>query len=185
MCCGTGDMVFSFIKAQPNLKKIIGCDFSGAMLDIAAKKQARIGKSTAITTDISWLARDCLDSGLEDESFDIISCAFGVRNMSDLKKGLAEMYRLVKGDGRVCILEFSLPDNIVIRWIYLFYFRFILPILAGVITGKFGAYRYLIGSVIKWNKQIDLENELLKAGFTEVSSHKHTFAVAATYIGHK
>ena len=185
MCCGTGDMVFSFVKIQPGLKTIIGCDFSSEMLNIAGKKQARIDKSGAVTTKIRWLNRDCLDTGLEDESFDIISCAFGVRNMSELGKGLAEMYRLVKSGGRVCILEFSLPDNIIIREVYLFYFCFIFPILAGVITGRFKAYCYLVGSVIKWQKEINLDDELLKAGFARVSNHKHTFALATTYLGYK
>ena len=185
MCCGTGDIVFISVKTQPGLKTIIGCDFSNEMLNIAEKKQARIDKSGAITSKISWLNRDCLDTGLDDESFDIITCAFGVRNMSELGKGLAEMYRLVKSGGRVCILEFSLPENVIIRWWYLFYFRFILPILAGIITGRFKAYRYLVESVIKWEKQINLENELLKAGFVEVSNYKHTFGLATTYLGHK
>ena len=185
MCCGTGDMVFSFVRTQPDLETIIGCDFSSEMLNLAEKKQARIDKSGDIKTNIRWLNRDCLVTGLEDESFDIISCAFGVRNMSELGKGLAEMYRLLKNNGRVCILEFSLPENIIIRRVYLFYFCFILPILADVITGRFRAYNYLVSSVIKWNKQINLEKELLKAGFEKVASHKHTFGLATTYLGRK
>lgn len=185
MCCGTGDMVFTFIKTQPNLKKIIACDFSSEMIDLAEKKQARLEKTTPITANIQWLDRDCLETGLEDNSFDIISCAFGVRNIPDLKKALAEMNRLVKNDGRICILEFSLPDNIAIRWSYLCYFRFIFPILAGLITGKFQAYRYLVSSVIKWNEHINLENELSNAGFTKITKHKHTFALATTYLARK
>jgi demethylmenaquinone methyltransferase/2-methoxy-6-polyprenyl-1,4-benzoquinol methylase len=178
-------MVFTFLKAQPHLKMVTGCDFSDEMIKLAEKKQASIGKSFAGATTICWLRRDCLETGLEDETFDIISCAFGVRNMADLKKGLAEMHRLLKPGGKVCILEFSLPHNTVIRLAYLFYFRYVLPIFAALITGRFKEYNYLVTSVIKWRKQIDLHNELLQSGFAEVDEFKHSFGLAATYLAYK
>ena len=185
MCCGTGDMVFAFLKAQPHLKMPTGCDFSEEMLKLAEKKQAAIGKSLAGIATIRWLRRDCLETALEDETFDIISCAFGVRNMADLKKGLTEMHRLLKPGGKVCILEFSMPRNTVIRLAYLFYFRFILPVFAAIITGRFKEYNYLVTSVIKWCKQIDLHNELLLSGFAEVVELKHSLGLAATYLACK
>jgi len=185
MCCGTGDLVFAFIKAQPHLKMITGCDFSNEMVTIAERKQSAITTQTP-ATPIQWLRGDCLDTGLENETFDIISCAFGVRNMESLKKGLAEMHRLLKPGGKVCILEFSLPSNLVIRLLYLFYFRFILPVFAGLITGaKIKEYKYLVTSVMKWHKEIDLPAELLAIGFTEVAAYKHTFGLATTYLAVK
>ncbi len=163
----------------------VGCDFSDEMIKLAEKKQASIGKSFAGATTICWLTRDCLKTGLEDETFDIISCAFGVRNMANLKKGLAAIHRLLNPGVNFCILEFSLPHNTVIRLAYLFYFRYVLPIFAALITGRFKEYNYLVTSVIKWRKQIDLHNELLQSGFTEVDEFKHSFGLAATYLAYK
>jgi len=185
MCCGTGDLLFAFVKAQPHLKMITGCDFSDEMISIAEKKQAKIS-TPAMAISIRWLRHDCLDTGLEDETFDVISCAFGVRNMANLKAGLAEMYRLLKPGGKVCILEFSLPSNPVIRMVYLFYFRFILPIFAAIITGaKTKEYKYLVTSVMKWHRQVDLSNELARSGFSEVTEFKHSFGLATTYLAGK
>jgi demethylmenaquinone methyltransferase/2-methoxy-6-polyprenyl-1,4-benzoquinol methylase len=185
MCCGTGDMVFTFLKAQPHLKTPAGCDFSDEMVKLAEKKQVCIGRSLTGAAAIRWLRRDCLKTELEDETFDIISCAFGVRNMADLKKGLAEMHRLLKPGGKVCILEFSLPRNTVIRLAYLFYFRYILPIFAALITGKFTEYKYLVSSVMRWHKEIKLCDELAGAGFGEVAEFKHSFGLATTYLACK
>jgi demethylmenaquinone methyltransferase / 2-methoxy-6-polyprenyl-1,4-benzoquinol methylase len=185
MCCGTGDLVFGFMKAQPHLKMITGCDFSDEMISLSEKKQARISTLPKTETAINWLRRDCLETGLEDETFDIVSCAFGVRNMTNLQKGLTEMYRLVKRGGKICILEFSLPGNTAIRLVYLFYFRFILPVFAALITGRLKEYKYLVTSVMKWHEHINLPNELLQIGFAEVTEYKHSFGLATTYLAYK
>lgn len=178
-CCGTGDFAFSFAKHAPNLKTITACDFSNAMIKIANKKR----KPNA--AKIRWLVADCLKTPFEDDSFDIVSCAFGVRNLADLNAGLTEMHRLLRPGGCACILEFSLPRNPVMRKLYLLYLMYLLPLFAGIITAKFTAYKYLAGSVKHWSENIDLKKELAAAGFSAINAAKMTFGVVSVYIAHK
>lgn len=180
MCCGTGDLVLAFAKVQPLLKSIIGCDFSEEMLYLAKEKGAKLSD-----LDIQWRYQDCLNTNFDNNSFDIISCAFGIRNMADLQKGLAEMHRLLKPSGKVCILEFSLPMNPVIRQLYLLYFRFVLPMITTVITKNTQAYEHLTKSVIKWDAEINLQEELQTAGFENIQIHPHTFGLATTHLAQK
>jgi len=184
MCCGTGDFAFAFAGA--GVGRITGCDFSPEMIELAAIKEAGFKhqrKHAAV--EMNWLVCDCTATGLEAESFDIVSCAFGVRNLADLPAGLKEMHRLLRPGGRVCILEFSLPKNTVIRAIYLPYFRWIMPVLGGLISGDYGAYRYLAGSVRRWDRDVDLGEGLCKAGFRGVVARPLTFGIATVHTAHK
>ena len=184
MCCGTGDFAFAFARA--GIGRITGCDFSSEMIELAGTKESRFKrrrKQPAV--DMDWQVCDCTATEFESESFDIVSCAFGVRNIADLSAGLKEMYRLLHPGGGVCILEFSLPKNAVIRAAYLPYFRWILPVLGGLISGDYGAYRYLAESVRRWDRQVNLAAELYKAGFREIVVRPLTFGIAAVHVGHK
>jgi demethylmenaquinone methyltransferase/2-methoxy-6-polyprenyl-1,4-benzoquinol methylase len=125
---------------------------------------------------------DCTATDFEDGSFDIISCAFGVRNMANPQKGLREMHRLLRPGGRACILEFTLPKNLLIRALYMVYFRWILPLIGGVISGKLSAYRYLADSVCKWAEEVDLAGQLKEAGFDSVEVRPLSFGIAALYL---
>ncbi|MCD6395484.1 MAG: bifunctional demethylmenaquinone methyltransferase/2-methoxy-6-polyprenyl-1,4-benzoquinol methylase UbiE [Planctomycetes bacterium] len=186
MCCGTGDFAFAFARGCADTGRITGCDFSPEMIELAGTKESRFkrrGKYAAV--DMDWQVCDCTATEFESESFDIVSCAFGVRNMADLSAGLKEMHRLLRPGGGVCILEFSLPKNAVIRAAYLPYFRWILPVLGGLISGDYGAYRYLAESVRRWDRQVYLGSELHKAGFREVVARPLTFGIATVHVGHK
>ena len=184
MCCGTGDFAFAFARA--GVGRITGCDFSPEMIELAGIKESKFKRRVKYAdVDIEWQVCDCMATGLESESFDIVSCAFGVRNIADLSAGLKEMYRLLRRGGRVCVLEFSLPKNAVIRAVYLPYFRWILPVLGGLISGDYGAYRYLAESVRRWDRGVDLAAELHKAGFREIVVRPLTFGIATVYVGHK
>ncbi|MBN1456371.1 MAG: bifunctional demethylmenaquinone methyltransferase/2-methoxy-6-polyprenyl-1,4-benzoquinol methylase UbiE [Sedimentisphaerales bacterium] len=186
MCCGTGALTNAFIKEQAKLKRIVGCDFSKTMIEFARKKQKElIKKGKPGVENIQWQQVDCLATGLEEESFDIVSCAFGLRNMVDLNAALKEMRRVLRENGRVCILEFSLPSNVLMRWGYLLYFKFVLPFMGGLISGKFGAYRYLVNSVRKWDSDVDLAGELQYAGFTDVQILPLSLGIARVYIAYK
>ena len=186
MCCGTGDVAIAFSQAQPGLKRVVGCDFSRIMVEFAMRKQAKLTKSGELEYEnFQWCEGDCLATEFADESFDVVSCAFGVRNMVDLEAALKEMHRVLKPDGRVCILEFSLPANILLRWGYLLYFNFVLPIIGGAISGKFAAYRYLVTSVRKWDREVDLEGALKKAGFDDVKILPLTLGIAKIHIASK
>ena len=179
VCCGTGDFAFSFAKNCPKLEKIIACDFSSVMIEIAKVKQRKI------PADIEWFVANCISTGFDDSSFDIISCGFGVRNLIDLKAGLTEMHRLLGPGGRTCILEFSMPKNILFRLIYLFYLNIIVPLLGGLITGKYKAYKYLAKTVKHFCETIDLKKELAAAGFREITAKSLTAGIVTIYIGGK
>ncbi|RKY08623.1 MAG: dimethylmenaquinone methyltransferase [Planctomycetota bacterium] len=186
MCCGTGDFAFAFARARADTGRITGCDFSPEMIELAGIKESKFKrrrKYAAVAMD--WRVCDCAATEFETESFDIVSCAFGVRNMADLSAGLEEMYRLLRPGGRVCILDFSLPKNAVIRAAYLPYFRWILPVLGGLISGDYSAYRYLAESVRRWDRQVDIAALLHKAGFREVVARPLTSGIATVHVGHK
>jgi demethylmenaquinone methyltransferase/2-methoxy-6-polyprenyl-1,4-benzoquinol methylase len=133
---------------------------------------------------IEWVVADCCKTEFADGSFDIVSCGFGVRNMEDLPKGLRQMYRVLGQGGRACILEFSLPKTWFTRLIYRIYLGKVLPIVAGLVTGRFEAYRYLARTVASWDEQIDMAEELKAAGFSRVDAKKLSFGIATVYIAY-
>lgn len=181
MCCGTGDFAIAFTKFENGPKKITCCDFSGEMIAGAERKFAKLKPNL----EVSFSKQDCTATDFADGSFDVISCGFGVRNMADLDKGLGEMYRLLAGGGKVCILEFTLPKNIIIRFGYLAYFRFVLPLIGAALTGDMGAYRYLVSSVRNWDKNVDLPKRLEDAGFEMVTVKPVSMGIACIYVARK
>ena len=181
MCCGTGDLAFAF--GRGGVGHVTGCDFSAEMVELAKIKQDKLGRRNKTGDAVfEWQVGDCTATEFEDGSFDIISCAFGVRNMANLQKGLREMHRLLRPGGRVCILEFTLPKNLLVRALYMVYFRWVLPLIGGIISGKLGAYRYLADSVCRWDREIDLAGELTAAGFERVEVKPLSFGISAIHI---
>ena len=176
MCCGTGDVAFSFSKYCSGLR-IVGCDFSKEMLELARRKNGG--------SDIEWCVADCISTDFPEGKFDVVSCAFGVRNFADLQSGLREMHRVLKIDGRACIVEFSLPPVRAIRWFYLLYFKWVVPIVGGIVGGDMKAYRYLSKSVLKWDRDVDLRGELADAGFGKVVARRLSFGIATFYSAYK
>jgi len=176
MCCGTGDVAFAFAKYRDGLR-IVGCDFSEEMVKFAR------GKKTG--GDIEWKVGDCCSTDFADGEFDIVSCAFGVRNFADLGAGLREMNRILKSGGRACILEFSLPSIKVFRWAYLLYFKWVLPLVGGIISGDRQDYQYLVDSVLKWDREVDPARELREAGFDDIAMKRLSFGIATIHIAHK
>jgi demethylmenaquinone methyltransferase/2-methoxy-6-polyprenyl-1,4-benzoquinol methylase len=177
-CCGTGDLAFAFAEKDNPPTEIVGCDFSQEMLDIAKKKSPD-------QTKFSWLRCDCTAIPLPDGTFDIASCAFGLRNIPDWRAALKEMYRLLRPGGRVCILEFSLPKAPILRSIYLFYFCKLLPRAAGFFSGQPGAYKHLSDSVCRWHNTVDLVQELTNAGFSDITATPLTLSVAVVFTAKK
>ncbi|MBE0537211.1 MAG: bifunctional demethylmenaquinone methyltransferase/2-methoxy-6-polyprenyl-1,4-benzoquinol methylase UbiE [Phycisphaerae bacterium] len=179
MCCGTGDLTLAFTRAGAN---VVGCDFSPDMVELAALKETRLrARGKLPDTPITWRIDDCTATGFDAQSFDIVSCAFGVRNMADHSAGVAEMHRLLRPGGTVCILEFSLPTNPIVRAAYLTYFRWIMPLVGGLITGRTAAYRYLRDSVRKWHENVDLAAELRSAGFENIQAAPLTLGITTLY----
>jgi demethylmenaquinone methyltransferase/2-methoxy-6-polyprenyl-1,4-benzoquinol methylase len=163
LCCGTGDMIRTFAAHDPAPRLIIGADFSAQML--------AGGRYDGIDTPIQLLRADALRLPFADQSVDVISCAFGVRNFQDLGAGLREMRRVLRADGRVVILEFAAPDNPVIRWGHRLYCETVLPRLGQWISrDRTGAYTYLPRSIRTFERRAEMVARLAEAGFSSVTT---------------
>jgi demethylmenaquinone methyltransferase / 2-methoxy-6-polyprenyl-1,4-benzoquinol methylase len=181
LCCGTGDLLFAFAheasKSRSNAgAQLIGADFALPMLDLAQRKNSQRCEVAA------FLAADALALPFADSSFDLISAAFGFRNLTNYKNGLREMRRLLRPGGALAILEFCEPERGLLAMLYRFYFRRILPKIGGAISGSGDAYSYLPGSVEKFPRPDILKNWMEEAGFTNVEYERWTCGVVALHI---
>ena len=177
LCCGTGDMTFALRRRANNGKpQIIGADFSHAMLQRAAVK----GKGT----ELKWIEADALRLPFPDSHFDLITAAFGFRNLADYDAGLREMVRLLRPGGECGILDFGEPSGLLGK-LYRIYFKRILPAIGTVISGVQGPYKYLPASVERFPAPDEMLDRMRQAGFREASWRPYTFCVAGLYRGMK
>ena len=179
VACGTGD--FSIAANKAGVKKVIGVDISENMVAVGCKKVRERG----LEQQIELMAGDSENLEFPDGHFDAVTVAFGVRNFEHLEKGLTEMQRVLKPDGKVIILEFSMPEHFPMKQLYKFYFRYILPWIGGLISGNKGAYTYLPESVMKFPQGKQFLSILESCGFRNTNRKKLTFGIASLYIGYK
>jgi len=180
IACGTGDLSLTLAEANPTVS-VVAADFSEGMVAIGKEKILKRG----LATRISITTGDALAITHDDESFDGVTCAFGVRNFADLERGLTEMARVLKPGGRMVILEFTTPRNRLIGLFYRLYFTRILPILGGLISGKKSAYTYLPDTVYAFPKPPELVALLEKVGLEQVSYRPLTFGISCIHTGLK
>jgi demethylmenaquinone methyltransferase/2-methoxy-6-polyprenyl-1,4-benzoquinol methylase len=174
VACGTGDLAIRFARAGKEGKQVIGIDFTYEMLPIARRK----------TGKIAWLNGDALALPLADACCDVVSIAFGIRNVADPAAACREFRRVLRPGGRLIILEFSLPSLAPLRAMYNFYFRKVLPRTATWISGdKTGAYQYLPESVNTFIDRAAMMRMMTDAGFTQVSQHPMTCGICVCYRG--
>ena len=181
LATGTGDLLISVLRRNPNITEAVGLDISENMLALCRDRIAKY----KLTDRASLVRSDAADSGLPDESFDVVTMGFGIRNMPDAFKTLCEINRLLKQDGTVLILEFSIPSNRIIRKCYLLYLRNFVPMLGRVLSGDKNAYRYLNTSVEKFYSMDDFSSLMRKAGFEDVSATPLTLGVVYIYKASK
>src|SRR5690348_16506182 len=176
LCCGTGDMAFALRRQGPKTS-ITGADFSHAMLKLASAKG--VGGNAP-----KWIEADALQLPFPDQGFDLVTSAFGFRNLADYDAGLREIWRVLKPEGEIGILDFGEPKGIV-GWVYRLYFRYVLPAVGTVISGIEGPYKYLPASVARFPAPEQMLERMRAAGFTEVSWTPYTFGIAGLYRGKK
>jgi len=176
LCCGTGDMAFALYRASGKQTEILGADFSHAMLVRAVQKSR--GSS------LRWLEADALRLPLPDASFDLVTSAFGFRNLADYDAGLREILRVLRPGGEVGILDFGEPAGLIGRF-YRLYFKHVLPAVGTVISGVKGPYAYLPASVERFPSPSEMLDRMRSAGFTDVSWTPYTFGIAGLYRGRK
>jgi demethylmenaquinone methyltransferase / 2-methoxy-6-polyprenyl-1,4-benzoquinol methylase len=179
LCCGTGDLAFAFRRDAPEGAEITGCDFAPEML-IRAR-----AKSAASDAGVEFVEADALSLPFDDDSFDLVSCAFGLRNLANYERGLLEILRVLKPGGTAAILEFAEPPGRFFAALYGFYFRRVLPRLGRLISGKAQAYSYLPSSVGKFPGPDALRTIFERAGFARVQYERWTGGIVTLHTGRK
>ena len=175
VACGTGDLSF---ELQASAKaKVIGTDFCHPMLSEAKKKDESTG------SNIPFVEGDAMNLAFADGSFDAVTIAFGLRNLSNFQNGLAELRRVLKLGGRLVVLEFSSPVIPGFRQVFNFYFNRVLPRVGGMVSGSRGAYEYLPDSVSKFPDQEKLVEMMKAVGFENVAYQNLTGGIAAIHHG--
>jgi len=180
LATGSGDVAFALGRSLGPGARIVGMDFCEPMLAQAERKKSASQGSRNIR--FQW--GDALALPLPDASFDAATIAFGLRNLADRARGLAEIRRVLRPGGRLLVLEFSQPQP-WFRPLYLLYLRRILPVLAGWVTGDRPAYVYLNESIEKFPGRDALASEITAAGFTNVTALPMTFGIVALHEGTK
>lgn len=181
LATGTGDLLISLLRRNPNITEAVGLDISENMLALC---RDRIAKHK-LTGRVSLVHSDAADSGLPDESFDVVTMGFGIRNTPDAFKTLCEIHRILRQGGTALILEFSIPSNRIIRKCYLLYLRNFVPMLGRLLSGDKNVYRYLNTSVENFYSMDDFSTLMRKAGFNDVSAAPLTFGVVCIYKASK
>jgi demethylmenaquinone methyltransferase / 2-methoxy-6-polyprenyl-1,4-benzoquinol methylase len=177
VCCGTGDLALEF--ARHSAGKVIGADFCHPMLEMARAKAARGPRS------VLFIEADTMNLPLRDGSLDLVSIAFGFRNLANYARGLMEMRRVLKRGGTAAILEFSRVETPLLGPLFRFYFRRILPRIGTLVSGVSGPYQYLPDSVSRFPDQKQLAETMREAGFSSVRYRNFFFGAAALHLGEK
>jgi demethylmenaquinone methyltransferase / 2-methoxy-6-polyprenyl-1,4-benzoquinol methylase len=177
LCCGTGDMAFALRRqAGKSSPRILGADFSHAMLQRARDKSG--------ATSLRWVEADALRLPFPDEHFDLVTSAFGFRNLANYDAGLREIARILRPGGECGILDFAEPRG-AIGALYRIYFKHALPAIGTVISGVKGPYAYLPASVERFPEPEEMVRRMRQAGFREASWSPYTFGIAGLYRAKK
>ncbi|GGW23296.1 bifunctional demethylmenaquinone methyltransferase/2-methoxy-6-polyprenyl-1,4-benzoquinol methylase UbiE [Arenibacter certesii] len=176
---GTGDLAINMV--QTGAKEIIGLDISPGMLEVGRKKI----EAKKLDTTIKMVVGDSENLPFEDNTFDAITVAFGVRNFENLEKGLSEIYRVLKKNGTFVVLETSNPTKFPYKQGYNFYSKYILPSIGKLFSKDRSAYTYLSESAAVFPHGAAFNNILKKIGFIDVENKPQTFGVASIYVATK
>ena len=181
LATGSGDVLFALRRGLGEKVRLTGLDFCEPMLEQARAKRE---KKQLGSEDNQFLHGDCLQLPFADESFDLITISFGLRNLADREKGLSEMQRVLRPGGRLIVLEFSQP-YLWFRPFYYFYLRGLLPWFARWLTGDRDAYLYLGSSISEFPDRAGLCREIEQAGFSQVQAKALTFSIVSLHQGRK
>ena len=185
LCCGTGDLAFSLARA--GYARIIGVDFAHTMLVRARQKNAALASAASESSapPILFFEADALHLPFADSSFDLVTTAFGFRNLSNYETGLREIQRVLKPGGTIAILEFTEPPEGLLGDLYRWYFRSVLPKIGGLISGQSAAYKYLPNSVARFFRPPELASLLTNVGYESVSFSVWTLGTVAFHTGRR
>jgi demethylmenaquinone methyltransferase/2-methoxy-6-polyprenyl-1,4-benzoquinol methylase len=175
LCCGTGDMTFA-LHRRMNRGQLFGADFSHAMLVRAEQKSGE--------RKIRWIEADALNLPFAADQFQLVTSAFGFRNLANYDRGLAEIHRVLAPGGEIGILDFGEPKGLIGK-IYRVYFKRVLPAIGTMISGVSGPYAYLPASVLRFPAPEEMLRRMRDVGYVDVSWTPYTFGIAGLYRGRK
>jgi demethylmenaquinone methyltransferase / 2-methoxy-6-polyprenyl-1,4-benzoquinol methylase len=175
LCCGTGDMTFALHRRMKG-GQLFGTDFSHAMLVRAEEKSG--------DRKIRWIEADALNLPFASDQFQLVTSAFGFRNLANYDAGLAEIFRVLAPGGEIGILDFGEPKGLIGK-IYRLYFKRVLPAIGTMISGVSGPYAYLPASVLRFPSPEEMLQRMRDAGYFDVSWTPYTFGIAGLYRGRK
>lgn len=177
---GTGD--FAILAAQMLRPEcLVGCDISEGMMDVGKEKVVRL----QLDNIISFAKEDCMRLSFEDNTFDAVTAAFGIRNFPDLDKGLSEMCRVLKKGGHLCIVELTEPKRFPMRQLFRIYSHTVLPIVGRMISKDSSAYGYLTATIEAFPQGERMMDILARAGFADATFRRLTFGICTLYIATK
>jgi demethylmenaquinone methyltransferase/2-methoxy-6-polyprenyl-1,4-benzoquinol methylase len=177
ICCGTGDLTGALLAERPaNAEPVTGLDFSAEMLRLAEQKYAN--------ANIRWVEGDAMAPPFADNSFDLVTSAFGFRNLRNYAAGLEEIHRVLRPGGSIGILECNQPEGFS-GALYNLYFHRVLPVVGGWISGKRAAYEYLPASVERFPRPPRMLELMQEAGFTKCTWDGYLLRAAGLYRGTK
>ncbi len=179
LACGTGDLALALRRKAHPACTVVGMDFTAPMLRIAQRKGARNPAGS-----VHWVEGDGLRLPLPSGSVDLVTIAFGIRNMESLEGALREIHRVLRPGGRLAVLEFSRPGNKLVETLYYPYFLHVLPRLGALISNR-SAYLYLPQSVLHFPGRRELARIMKREGFGRVRHCALSFGIAALHIGDK
>ena len=184
LCCGTGDLAFSLSRSAR--ARIVGADFSHAMLVRALAKSRSLPPSGAHgALPMPFFEADALNLPFADASFDLVTTAFGFRNLTNYEAGLREIHRLLKPGGTLAILEFTEPPAGLLGDLYRWYFRNVLPRIGAFLSGDSSAYTYLPASVSRFYRPSELASLMSAVGYQSVDYSAWTLGTVALHTGVK
>ena len=182
VCTGTGDLALALQRHTRGHIPILAADFCREMLVIGQQKCRRRGANSSIR----FVAADAQQLPFRDNQFQLVSVAFGLRNVSDTDRGLGEMTRVCQPGGQVAVLEFSMPERQPLKAVYAWYFRHVLPRIGQLVSrSRHQAYEYLPQSVGEFPSGEALAERMRAAGLRDVHYHPLTFGIATLYLGTK
>ena len=177
---GTGDLALQ-MQRELTPEHIMGVDISEGMMEVGRNKV----QQAELSDHISFEYQDCMALTYEDNRFDAVTAAFGVRNFEHIEQGLAEMYRVTKPGGQVMILELSTPEHFPMKQLYALYSRIVIPTVGRLVSREKAAYSYLPASIQVVPQGKVMRGLLSKVGYREVQSRSLTFGICSLYTGIK
>ena len=181
LCCGTGDLAFSLARASR--ARVVGADFSHAMLVRAVEKSRSLPPFQNKPTPMPFFEADALCLPFASESFHLVAAAFGFRNLANYLAGLAEIHRILKPGGILAFLECTEPRDDFLGNLYRWYFRRIVPLVGGLLSGNRAAYTYLPTSVSRFFRPAELASLMRSAGFESVEYRVWTLGTVSFHTG--